>query len=84
MGIGLAFTAAVKGYKIILIMPSSMSVERKTLLKAYGATVILTDPKTQVLGALERAYELAKIIPNSYVLNQVCPDRLVQCLISIF
>lgn len=70
MGIGLAFAAAVKGYKIILIMPAQMSLERKTLLKAYGAVVVLTDPKTQVLGALERAYALQKVIPNSYVFNQ--------------
>uniref|UniRef100_A0A915D8G0 Cysteine synthase n=1 Tax=Ditylenchus dipsaci TaxID=166011 RepID=A0A915D8G0_9BILA len=70
MGIGLAFACAVKGYSLILTMPSSMSVERRVVLKAYGAEVILTEPSRAVLGAMERAKELQKIIPNSYILNQ--------------
>ncbi len=70
MGIALAFTCAVKGYRLILTMPSSMSIERRVLLKAYGAEVILTDPSTAVLGAMERAEALTKLIPDSYILNQ--------------
>jgi len=70
MGIALAFACAVKGYKLILTMPTSMSIERRTLMKAYGAEVVLTDPALAVVGAMTRADELSKLIPNSYVLNQ--------------
>ncbi|KAK6016898.1 pyridoxal-phosphate dependent protein, partial [Ostertagia ostertagi] len=71
MGIALAYCAALKGYKLILTMPSSMSVERRALLKAYGAEVVLTDPAVAVRGAIERAEELAKVIPNAFIPNQV-------------
>uniref|UniRef100_A0A0K0D297 PALP domain-containing protein n=1 Tax=Angiostrongylus cantonensis TaxID=6313 RepID=A0A0K0D297_ANGCA len=70
MGIALAYCAALKGYKLILTMPSSMSVERRALLKVYGAEVILTDPATAVKGAIERAQDLAKALPNSHILDQ--------------
>ncbi|KHJ85303.1 pyridoxal-phosphate dependent protein, partial [Oesophagostomum dentatum] len=70
MGIALAYCAALKGYKLILTMPSSMSIERRALLKAYGAEVVLTDPAFAVKGAIERAQELAAAIPNAYIPNQ--------------
>ncbi|KAI1728744.1 pyridoxal-phosphate dependent enzyme domain-containing protein [Ditylenchus destructor] len=70
MGIALAFAAAVRGYRIILTMPSSMTIERRTVIKAYGAEVVLTTPAKAVLGAMERAEELQRLIPNSYILNQ--------------
>ncbi|MBQ6706840.1 MAG: cysteine synthase family protein, partial [Clostridia bacterium] len=69
-GIGLAAVAAVKGYKVILTMPDTMSVERRTLLKAYGAELVLTDGKLGMKGAIAKADELAKEIPDSFVAGQ--------------
>ena len=69
-GIGIASVAAAKGYKAIMIMPETMSVERRNLLKAYGAKVVLTDGKTGMKGAIAKAKELAATIPNSFIPSQ--------------
>lgn len=69
-GIGIASVAAAKGYKAIMTMPETMSVERRNLLKAYGAKVVLTDGKTGMKGAIAKAKELADTIPNSFIPSQ--------------
>lgn len=69
-GVGLAFVCAIKGYRLILVMPESMSIERRKLLKALGAELILTPAKEGMLGAVSKAWELAKEIPNAFIPDQ--------------
>ncbi len=69
-GIGLAMVAAVKGYDIILVMPESMSVERRNILKAYGARIELTPRERGMKGSMEKASELAKEIPDAWIPSQ--------------
>ena len=66
-GIGLASVAAARGYRLILVMPETMSVERRQLAKAYGAELVLTEGAKGMKGAIERADELANETPNSFV-----------------
>ena len=69
-GIGLASVAAARGYRIIIVMPETMSVERRQLMKAYGAELVLTEGAKGIKGAIARADELAREIPNAFVTGQ--------------
>ncbi len=75
-GIGLAMAAAVKGYRAVIVMPESMSEERKKLMTAHGAELVLTDEKKGMSGAIERAEKLAREIPDSFIPDQFSnPDN---------
>lgn len=69
-GVGLASIAAARGYRIIIVMPETMSAERRSLMKAYGAELVLTDGSKGMSGSIEKAEELARQMPNSFIAGQ--------------
>ena len=74
-GIGLAIVAAVKGYELILVMPESMSIERRKLMEVYGASFVLTPREKGMKGAIEKAQELVQENPNSFMPSQFSNPR---------
>ena len=79
-GIGLASVAAARGYKIMIVMPDTMSVERRQLMKAYGAELVLTDGSKGMPGAIAKANELAEEIPNSFILRYTLTLQVLRSL----
>ena len=80
MGISMAFMAAMKGYMIIITMPSYTSLERRVTMRSFGAQLVLTDPAKGMAGTFKKAYDLLESIPNAHMLQQFANPANTQVL----